>query len=97
MKSQSYIYNKTKVFHSQPAVKAEKQSQSRQFLLENTINVAIFDNRAYWIKDNAFFSADVVDGNIAKDNVQEIQTDGMSKDDMDKMLLILDKLRGNHK
>lgn len=97
MKSQSYIYNKTKVFHSQPAAEVEKQSQSRQFLSENTINVVIFDNRAYWIKDNAFFSADVIDGNIAKDNVQEIQTDSMSKDDMDKMLLILDKLRGNHK
>ena len=96
MKSQSYIYSKTKKNHNDSNIKVEKKSQSRRYLSENTINV-IFYNKEYWVKDNTFFSADIVNDKIDRENAYEIKTEKMSKEDIDKMLFILDRLKGDSK
>lgn len=75
-------------------IKKPKKTQSRIHEEKNNIKVIIMDNSAYWIKDNAFYMADMfIDGTVNKDSTRRVDTDGMSKVQLDKMLFIIDKLR----
>lgn len=61
---------------------------------KNHIRVIIMDNRAYWIKDNTFYTANMsIDGTVDKDTTSRVDTEGMSKIQLDQMLFIVDKLR----
>lgn len=71
-----------------------KKTQSRIHEAKNNIKVIIMDNRAYWIKDNAFYMADIsIDGTVNKDSTRRVDTNNMNKVQLDKMLFIIDRLR----
>ncbi len=75
-------------------IKKIKKTQSKIHEAKNNIRVIIMDNNAYWIKDNAFYMADMsIDGTVNKDSTRRVDTDGMNKVQLDKMLFIIDKLR----
>ena len=57
------------------------------------IKVIIFDNDAYWIKDNIFYKAPLVNELIDKEAAEQVDTIHMDKVQLDKMLFIMDKLR----
>lgn len=60
---------------------------------KTTLKVIIMDNLAYWIKDNAFYMADMsADGTVNKDTTRLVDTTTMNKVQLDKMLFIVDKL-----
>lgn len=50
-------------------------------------------NKAYWIKDNAFYEADLDGKNIDKESARIVDTMQMDKVQLDKMLFIMDQLR----
>ena len=56
------------------------------------VRVIITENKAYWIKDNSVYAADIEDGYINNDSA--IVVDMMAIDDvqLDKMIFIVDKL-----
>lgn len=93
--SQSHIHSL--VFPLLPKgikIKKPKKTQSAIHEAKNNIKVIIMDNSAYWIKDNAFYMADMsIDGTVNKDSTRRVDTDGMSRVQLDKMLFIIDKLR----
>ena len=94
MKSQSTIHNKIKhIIPKNVKRSAETKSQSRNFISERMIKIVAVDDKAYWVKDNIFFTAEVVDGKIDPETTHEINTINMSKMDIDRMLFILDKLK----
>ncbi len=62
-----------------------KESQSTKIILTE-------DDIAYWVSDNIFFSAEVIDGRPDFENAKPIDTSNMSKKELDKMLFILDNL-----
>ena len=68
-------------------------SQSKIHHDKTNIRVIIFDNDAYWIKDNIFYRAPLVDQIIDKDSAERVDTIHMDKVQLDKMLFIMDKLR----
>lgn len=55
------------------------------------------DNKAYWVDNNIFYVSEVVNGRPDFNNAQQIDTENMSKDELDKMLFILDNLRRGDK
>jgi len=67
--------------------------QSLNHINQNTMKVIITKGMAYWIFDNQFYTAKVVDGEIDKENAQIVDTMGMDKVELDKMLFIIDQLR----
>lgn len=74
-------------------IKKIKKTQSLMHHKKTTLKVIIMDNRAYWIKDNAFYTADMsVDGTVNKDTTRLVDTTTMSKVQLDKMLFIVDRL-----
>jgi predicted ribosome-associated RNA-binding protein Tma20 len=73
--------------------KINRKSQSKIRQEKENVRVIIVENEAYWIKDNAFYTAPMVNNLISKDYAIQVDTEHMDKVQLDKMLFILDKLR----
>jgi hypothetical protein len=73
--------------------KFNAKSQSKVHYDKTNIKVIIFDNDAYWIKDNIFYKAPLVNELIDKESAEQVDTIHMDKVQLDKMLFIMDKLR----
>jgi hypothetical protein len=72
--------------------KKKKDSQSSNHERKTNVKVIIIEGIAYWVKDNIFYMADM-DGNlIDKETTRVVDTMGMSKVELDKMLFIMDRL-----
>jgi hypothetical protein len=69
------------------------KTQSNLHYDKTNIKVIIFDNDAYWIKDNIFYRAPLVDELINKEAAEQVDTIHMDKVQLDKMLFIMDRLR----
>lgn len=69
------------------------KTQSTMHYDKTNIKVIIFDNNAYWIKDNIFYRAPLVNELIDKESAEQVDTIHMDKVQLDKMLFIMDKLR----
>ena len=90
--SQSYLHNMYKKYDTVTTTKVKKTTQLSERLDKNSVNVIVLDNKAYWVVNNIFYNADFINGAINTDTIEPINTDVLSKDDIDKMLFILDKL-----
>jgi hypothetical protein len=84
-----YRYNGTQKYSRKLVTK----TQSKMHHDKTNVKVIILDNQAYWIKNNIFYKAPLVDQLIDKDSAEEVDTINMDKVQLDKMLFIMDKLR----
>lgn len=73
--------------------KPRQQSQSLKHIEANTVKVIFIEDKAYWVSNNIFYCAELVEGGIDVDSTQPVDTTNMSKKDIDKMLFILDNLK----
>jgi hypothetical protein len=73
--------------------KPRLQSQSLIHLEKNTVKVIFIEDKAYWVSNNIFYCAEAIGGNVNIDTTEPIDTNNMSKKDIDKMLFILDNLK----
>ena len=60
----------------------------------DTVKVVIFDGKAYWVFNNTFYVAQTEGDNVLPETAEPINTSGLSKDEVSKMLSILDGLIG---
>lgn len=91
---QSDIHESVRAFIPKKINNKEKiESQSAKHAANTMIKIIVIDNRAYWVKDNVFYSADTDNGDIVSPTAEPVDISTMSKQDMDKMLFILDNLR----
>lgn len=81
--------------HFEGIKKKPKNINRQSFNHDKNINikVIIMDNQAYWIKDNTFYTADMIHGNVDKETTREVDTMTMNKVQLDKMIFIIDRLR----
>lgn len=71
-----------------------RKTQSQVHRSKNVVRVLqTSDNKAYWVKDNIFYYADVVNGEFDPTAGIPVDTTDISKNDLDKLLLILDNLK----
>lgn len=69
-------------------------TQSKKHENMESIKVIIMDNNAYWIKNNAFYTAEVDEfGTVNKDSTRVVDTMGMDDVQLDQMLFIIDRLK----
>ena len=73
--------------------KFNTKSQSKNHEKETNVRVIIVDGQAYWIKDNIFYNAPLLNDMVDKESAQRVDTTNMDKVQLDQMLFILDKLR----
>ena len=74
----------------------KKLSQARKHIENNSVKVMIIENNAYWVHNNMFYVADTIDGSVDSETVRPVDTNNMSKRDIDKMLFILDSLKNGN-
>lgn len=72
--------------------KLKQPTQSKLFEKSMTVKVLVVDNRAYWIKDNAVYSADIVGETIKKETAKVVDMMGMDDVELDRMMFIIGKL-----
>jgi hypothetical protein len=77
--------------------KKEIIRQSSKQEEKTNIKVVIFDNKAYFVKDGTFYCAEMHGTEIDGANATLVDTMGMDKVQLDKMLFIMDQLRDGKK
>jgi hypothetical protein len=60
----------------------------------DTVKVVIIEDSAYWVFNNTFYVAQTDGHNVLPETAEPINTSGLSKDEVSKMLSILDGLIG---
>lgn len=92
--SQSHIYEMIKpAMQAMPDMVPDVPHQSTNYVKNVYMKIMVVKNKAYWIKDNRFIVADIVDGEVQKENAKEVDTMNMDKVELDEMLFIVEKLR----
>lgn len=77
-------------------LKKRSDTQSRIRSREGIIKVIQTpDSKAYWVENNIFYYAEVVDGQFDPTNGKPVETNSLSSKEVDKLLFILDNLNKN--
>jgi hypothetical protein len=93
--SQSYSHDLMMPFlptNKELAMLDNKPTQSSKHDGNNQVRVLISRDRAYWIRNNAFFTADVEHGEVLKETTKPVDTMGMNKVQLDEMVFIVEQL-----
>jgi hypothetical protein len=96
--SQSHIH--TLIMPLIPELKNYKKkavTQSTKHEAKTNVKVIIVDNKAYFVKEGAFYCADMDGQHIDSTTVSVVDTIGMDKVQLDKMLFIMDQLKDGKK
>jgi hypothetical protein len=91
--SQSHIYELMRPLLPHLPPPSIGTTQAINYLSRTYMKIMIVKDRAYWIKDNTFYVATVVDGQVNKETAKEVDTMAMSKVELDEMMFIVEKLR----
>jgi hypothetical protein len=92
--SQSHVYSLMKpALDYFPNFKPFKETQASKYLQSLYIKVMIVENEAYWIKDNALYTAEVAEGEVDKNTTRKVDTMSMDKLQLEKTMFIVEKLR----
>ena len=95
---QSDIHSLMKYFFSLNINNDQKPpSQLTKRRERDMIKVIVIGNLAYWVSDNIFYVADAIDGEVIPQTAKPVDTNSMSRRDLDKMLFILDSLKNGKK
>lgn len=91
--SQSSIHERIKYFIPKDFnKKPDVMSQSKKHVAQHMVKIIVIDGKAYWVKDNIFYMAETLYGNILPETAKPVDIDSMPKQELDKMLFILDNL-----
>jgi hypothetical protein len=96
--SQSHIH--TLIMPLIPELKNYKKkiiTQSSKHEERTNVRVVIVDNKAYFVKEGTFYCADMDGQYIDSTSTTVVDTIGMDKVQLDKMLFIMDQLRDGKK
>lgn len=92
--SQSHVYEMMRPYLDFVSpVSEDKKTQTNSYLKNSYMKIMVVKDKAYWIKDNRFMVANIIDGEIDKSNSEEVDTMNMDKVELDEMLFIVEKLR----
>lgn len=68
-------------------------TQSMKHFDSINLRILILEEEAYWIKNNAVFVAEIINGEIEKDTAKEVDTMAMDKVQLNKLMFIVEKLK----
>jgi len=93
--SQSYVYSLIRPYMYLNTIIANIKKDTQVTVFERSlyVRVVLTNESAYWIKDNAFYVADIEDGEVIKETTRVVDIMGMDKVELDKMASIVERLR----
>jgi hypothetical protein len=96
--SQSHIYEITKEFiPDELFFKKQRDTQSKSHEKSMYTRVVFLDDEAYWIKNNALFVADMEEGVVSEETARVVDTMGMDKVQLEKVIHIVEALTEGRK
>lgn len=96
--SQKDTHELFKYFFSIDSSNQKKRlSQLTKHTEKSMIKVMVIGQEAYWVSDNTFYVAKAIDGEVEAGSAEPVDVDNMSKNDINKMLFILDNLQNGNK
>jgi hypothetical protein len=72
---------------------AEEEDALEENENENFIKVAIVEDKAYWVINNILYEANVVDGEIEKEEASPVDAFKMNYKEVNKLMSILDNMQ----
>jgi hypothetical protein len=75
----------------------KRPSQLTKHTEKSMIKVMVIGQEAYWVSDNTFYVANAIDGEVEAGSAKPVDIESMSKNDIKKMLFILDNLQNGNK
>jgi hypothetical protein len=69
-----------------------RTTQSKKHDKNIHVRVLISQDKAYWIKNNAFYTADVEHGEVIKETTRQVDTMGMDSVQLNEMVFIVEQL-----
>lgn len=91
--SQSHIYNLVRPFYGDMSIIRPRPSQASDYQKSLFVKVLVVDNMAYWIKNNQLFAAEMSPEGPDQSTAKAVETMDMSKNELDKVMFIVEKLR----
>ena len=92
--SQSYIYNIVGPYMlTNEELTEPKPTQSSKYADKLFVRVVIVEGKAYWIQDSVFYVADYKNDQVDKESAKEVDTMSMDKVQLNKIMLVVEKLR----
>lgn len=90
---QSHVFNLISPYiHYMTESIALPNTQAYDHESKNKLRVVFTDDKAYWIRNNAFYQADLVDGLVDESTAKIVDTMAMDKVELDKMIFIVQQL-----
>jgi hypothetical protein len=75
--------------------RSKQKKQSNQKYSQESIKVIVVEDDAYWIQDNTFYQTKVTeDGEIDQSSAKPVDTSNMGVEEIDRLMKIVDDLRG---
>lgn len=91
--SQSHIYSLvSNILYGRPKIE-QSATQARKYQQDQYIRIVVSEEKAYWIKDNTFYVADLVNGAVDKESTKEVDTMAMNDVELKKMIYIVEALK----
>lgn len=75
----------------------KRLSQLTKHTEKSMIKVMVIGHEAYWVSDNTFYVANAIGGEVEAGSAKPVDIENMSKNDINKMLFILDNLQNGNK
>jgi hypothetical protein len=92
---QSHIHEMIKDFLPESLfLGKQRNTQSIAHQKSMYTRVVFVENKAYWIKNNVLFVADMEEGIVAEDTARKVDTMGMDKVQLEKVIHIVEALNG---
>lgn len=92
--SQAYKNEALKdIFRKIISPKQPIKTQSTNHIRKISTKVLFLNDNAYWIRDNALYIADLINGEVDEGSTRTVDTMAMDKVQLDKTIFIVSKLR----
>lgn len=91
-RTQSYLYKLLTELSLVENIKQSKPKQSDKYLNRHHIKVMILEDKAYWIKDNQLYVADMIDGQVDGNSSREVDTIAMDHVELEHTMFVVEKL-----
>ena len=75
----------------------KRPSQLTKHTEKSMIKVMVMGHEAYWVSDNTFYVANAIGGEVEAGSAKPVDIENMSKNDITRMLFILDNLQDRNK
>ena len=89
---QSYVFDLISPYLDMMQFDVLPDTQAYRYDSKNKLRVFLYNNKAYWIKDNSLFHADIVNGEVDESSTKIVDTMALDKVQLDEMVFIVQQL-----